>query len=65
MNGQACIIQSKKGFNAMTNTQKDILNANYKMVVTDVNLIEQVGGGSCRCMLAENWTHLDNPRDVR
>ena len=26
------------------------------MVTTDVDLIEIVGGGSCRCMLVEDWS---------
>jgi hypothetical protein len=25
------------------------------MIITNVNNIEHVGGGSCRCMLAEDW----------
>lgn len=29
------------------------------MIVTNVNMIEQVGGGSCRCMLVENWSTVD------
>ena len=26
------------------------------MVTTEVDLIEKVGGGSCRCMLVEDWS---------
>lgn len=40
----------------MTPSQQAILNASYKMVVSNVDMIEAVGGGSCRCMLVENWS---------
>ena len=30
----------------------------YKMVITQVDLIEIIGGGSCRCMLVENWSTI-------
>lgn len=40
----------------MTEAQKTILNSNYKMVISNVDMIEAVGGGSCRCMLVENWS---------
>jgi len=26
------------------------------MVITNVSKIEEVGGGSCRCMLVQNWS---------
>ena len=43
----------------MTKEQKKVLNANYKMVISDVSMIESVGGGSCRCLLVENWSTVD------
>lgn len=49
-------MQSLRGYSALTSEQKGILNRNYKMVVTNVDTIEHVGGGSCRCMLAEDWS---------
>ena len=42
----------------MTEQQKLVLNENYRMVITQVDLIESVGGGSCRCMLVENWSTI-------
>ena len=54
--GEPCMIISEQGYNAMTSEQKAILNASYKMVVSNVDMIEAVGGGSCRCMLVENWS---------
>ena len=33
------------------------LQANYKVIVAKIDMIEHVGGGSTRCMLAEKfWT---------
>jgi hypothetical protein len=55
------MIISQRGYNAMNTEQKSILNANYKMVVSNVDMIEAVGGGSCRCMLVENWSTTQLP----
>lgn len=64
--GKFCIAMSNQGFSALTQSQRDILNAHYIMVITEVSTIEIVGGGSCRCMLAEDWStvlphHLYSP----
>jgi len=55
------MIISERGYTAMTSEQQSILNANYKMVVSNVDMIEAVGGGSCRCMLVENWSTTQLP----
>ena len=55
------MIISEQGYNAMTPEQQSILNASYKMVVSNVDMIEAVGGGSCRCMLVENWSTTQLP----
>lgn len=55
------MIISERGYTAMTKQQQDILNASYKMVVSNVDMIENVGGGSCRCMLVENWSTTQLP----
>jgi hypothetical protein len=59
--GEPCMIISERGFKAMTPQQQSILHANYKMVVSNVDMIEAVGGGSCRCMLVENWSTTELP----
>jgi hypothetical protein len=59
--GEPCMIISERGYTAMTFEQQSILNANYKMVVSNVDMIEAVGGGSCRCMLVENWSTTQLP----
>lgn len=30
------------------------------MVISNVDNIEAVGGGSCRCMLVENWSTIES-----
>lgn len=60
-NGEPCMIISERGYTAMTKEQQGILGANYKMVVSNVDMIEAVGGGSCRCMLVENWSTTQLP----
>lgn len=57
-NGDYCVIQSSRGFNSLTFDQKCLLTDNYTMVVSEVDTIEIIGGGSCRCMLVENWTNV-------
>jgi hypothetical protein len=31
----------------------DILEKNYKIISSDIGMIEHIGGGSARCMVAE------------
>jgi len=47
------IAMSKSAFQGFTEAQKAILTAQSELVVVDIDTIESVGGGSCRCMLAE------------
>jgi len=57
--GEQCVVQSHQGYSSLTVDQKKVLNDTYRMVVSKVDMIEQVGGGSCRCMLVENWSTVD------
>ena len=57
-NGDYCVIQSARGFNSLNPDQKSELEKHYTMVVSEVDTIEIVGGGSCRCMLVENWSNV-------
>ena len=52
-NGNHCVVMSKRARNAFTEKNSTELNQNYKLVVSDVDIIEAIGGGSCRCMLVE------------
>ncbi len=51
--GENVLLMSKQAFENYTKEHKDVLAANYRLVPSDVSLIEQVGGGSTRCLLAE------------
>ena len=53
--GRLCVIQSQRGFDSLTAVQRATMLEHYTMVTTSVDLIEKVGGGSCRCMLVEDW----------
>ena len=36
-------------------TKLEILRKNYNVLVANIDMIEHVGGGSTRCMLAEKF----------
>lgn len=47
------LIMSEKAEKSFTEEQKDILERNCKIISTPLTSIEQAGGGSARCMIAE------------
>lgn len=47
------LIMSQTAENAFTNDQKEILERHCKIISAPINMIEQTGGGSARCMIAE------------
>jgi hypothetical protein len=47
------LLVSKQAEANYTPEHKAVLDAHYKMIASDVTTIEQNGGGSCRCLLAE------------
>lgn len=51
--GKALWVMSSSAFGGFTASQRRMLEASGKLVVNEINTIEQIGGGSCRCMLAE------------
>ncbi len=51
--GDYKVAMSRSAFNGFTDAQKAVLAEQSELVVVDIPTIEQVGGGSCRCMLAE------------
>ena len=51
--GNHCVIMSKRAEKAYSPENLEKLKSNYKIVVSDVGIIEDIGGGSCRCMLVE------------
>jgi len=51
--GEILIVMSRSAFNALDKQQKTKLQKYGKLLYTDISTIEQVGGGSARCMMAE------------
>lgn len=49
----ACTILSTTALKSMETKQLDILAKTSRLVTVDVSTIEQIGGGSIRCMIAE------------
>jgi hypothetical protein len=54
--GQYLLTMSKSAHSALTNEQKKLIEeTNTKIIHFDIDNIEQCGGGSVRCMIAENF----------
>ena len=51
--GELFIIMSRTALDALDMQQREVLGANSKILAVQIPLIEQLGGGSARCMLAE------------
>ena len=54
-NGKHCIIMSARAARTYDPDKLATLKENYKVLIANVDMIEQVGGGSTRCMLAEKF----------
>ena len=55
--GQEYLVMSLKASQALTSKNFNLLDACYqgKLIICDVDFIEQVGGGGIRCMMAGNF----------
>lgn len=51
--GEAVIAMSQNAYNAFTKEQLDLLKTFGRLVIFDIHVIEKIGGGSARCMIAE------------
>lgn len=58
--GKSLLVMSKSAWDSLNDEQKAILSSFSKPVYSDISTIENNGGGSARCMMAE--VHL--PRDL-
>ena len=58
--GESLLVMSKSAWDSLNYEQKAILSSFSKPVYSDISTIENNGGGSARCMMAE--VHL--PRDL-
>ncbi|CAF1015847.1 unnamed protein product [Adineta steineri] len=54
--GEYLLVMSKSAYDSLTNQQRNMIEeTNTKLVYFDISTIEQCGGGSVRCMIAENF----------
>ncbi|MGL4598678.1 MAG: citrulline utilization hydrolase CtlX [Bacteroidia bacterium] len=51
--GEACLVASERAWGALEETQRTCLMRHAKPVLADLSVLERVGGGGARCMLAE------------
>ncbi|WP_168204012.1 arginine deiminase-related protein [Aliikangiella coralliicola] len=52
---QSCIIMSSSAHSGFSNSQRKQLEKHGELIVCDIPTIEHIGGGSARCMVAENF----------
>lgn len=48
-----CIVMSERAEAAFQDSNLKTLKENYKVIVSDLDIIETIGGGSSRCLLVE------------
>ena len=51
--GQPCLIMSLAAYHSLTEEQVEFLESKMTLITPDLECIEQNGGGSARCMIAE------------
>ena len=51
--GQPCLIMSLAAYHSLTKEQVEFLESKMTLITPDLECIEQNGGGSARCMIAE------------
>lgn len=51
--GKSLIVMSKTAYTAFTQENRDTLSKYGELIIANIPTIEQVGGGSARCMMAE------------
>ena len=49
------IVMSSKAYNCFSKNQIEKLNKHGKIIYSNLDVIEKIGGGSARCMIAENF----------
>ncbi|OLR64982.1 arginine deiminase-related protein [Peptoniphilus porci] len=58
--GKNILVISKSGYNALTDKHKNTIEKYDFILPIDVETISKYGGGSIRCMIAENFFELEN-----
>jgi hypothetical protein len=51
--GKTLLVMSEQAFRSLTDEQRAVIEARTAILHADISLIEQYGGGSVRCMMAE------------
>jgi len=54
-NNQSCIVMSHSAYQGFNNKQRKTLEKHGSLIVCNIPTIEYIGGGSARCMIAENF----------
>lgn len=52
-NNNHCVVMSKRANEHFEESNLDTIYGNYKVIVADIDIVENIGGGSARCMLVE------------
>ena len=52
-NHESCFVMSKRALDSLTQLQKEKIEKFSKIVTPEITTIENIGGGSVRCMMAE------------
>ena len=53
--GKKIIVMSSRAKRCLSKKQIEKLNNHGKIIHSDLDIIEKIGGGSARCMIAENF----------
>ena len=54
-NGKKFLIMSKKAYKSLEDNQIKLIESYNEIIYSDLSIIETLGGGSARCMIAENF----------
>lgn len=57
------LIMSTRAFNCLDYNQKNKLEKNAEILHSNLDTIEKIGGGSARCMIAENFLQKKNKKE--
>lgn len=51
--GELCVLMSQKARDGLSAANRNELESTYRIVSSDISMIETIGGGSARCMTIE------------
>ena len=53
INNNHCVVMSQRAFDNYSPKNLEIISQNYKVITVEIDIVENIGGGSARCMLVE------------